>query len=248
MVVARLTAAGALDATYGGLGYRAANLDGASPSVYEVDARRLRVDADGTALVLSTVKSATGPATHLVGLARLTPAGALDAAFGTGGTRTQDVSPSHVTDMTSLVTLPDGFVVGGAMAVGSTTQFALAGYKDGTPTPLTPSTRRRNLVVGTGGAGPHRRAGRHAAGPPARGRHQPDAERAEPQRDRPPRRRRPRPAGRRASSPGSRPCPAARSGPARPSASTRPARPTPTARSPSTSGTSTVTAPTSAPA
>ena len=51
----------------------AANLNGASPSVYEVDARRLRVDADGTALVLSTVKSATGPATHLVGLARLTP-------------------------------------------------------------------------------------------------------------------------------------------------------------------------------
>ncbi len=146
MVVARVTSAGALDATYGGLGYRTANLDGASPSVYEVEARRLRVDADGTALVLSTVKSATGPATHLVGLARLTPAGALDASFGTGGTRTQDVSPSHVTDMTSLVTLPDGFVVGGAMAVGSTTQFGLAMYKeDGT------ATGAANLVVGTGG-------------------------------------------------------------------------------------------------
>ena len=138
MVVARVTSAGALDPTYGGLGYRTANLDGASPSVYEVEARRLRVDADGTALVLSTVKSATGPATHLVGLARLTPAGALDASFGTGGTRTQDVSPSHITDMTSLVTLPDGFVVGGAMAVGSTTQFGLADVQGGRHPPPAP--------------------------------------------------------------------------------------------------------------
>lgn len=157
MVVARLTAAGALDPSYGNAGYAVADLNGASPSVYEVHARRLRVAADGTALVLSTVTSATGPTSHLIGLARLTPAGTLDATFGTAGTRTQDVSPSHITDMTTLATIPGGFVAGGAMAVGSTTQFALAGYReDGSPdTTLNPANttaaNAANLVVGTGG-------------------------------------------------------------------------------------------------
>ncbi|MDA0184515.1 PKD domain-containing protein [Solirubrobacter phytolaccae] len=157
MAVARFTTAGALDTTYGTTGYAVGDLNGASPTVYEVDGRRLRVDADGTALVVSTVKSATGPASHLIGLARLTPAGALDGTFGTAGTRTQDVSPSHVSDATSLVTTPAGFVVGGFMAVGSTTQFALAGYKeDGSPdTTLNPANvtaaNAANLQVGTGG-------------------------------------------------------------------------------------------------
>ena len=122
-VVARSTAAGALDASYGTSGYRAADLNGATASVYEVAVRRLRVDASGTALVVATVKSATGPASHLLGLARLTPAGALDAPFGTAGTRTQDISPSHVFDAEAPAHCPGGFVVGGGMGVGSTTQF-----------------------------------------------------------------------------------------------------------------------------
>jgi uncharacterized delta-60 repeat protein len=157
MTVARLTTAGALDATYGTGGYAVADLNGASPAVYEVAGRRLRVDSNGTALVVSTVKSATGPASHLIGLARLAPGGTLDTTFGTAGTRTQDVSPSHVTEATSLVTTPSGFVVGGLMAVGSTTQFALAGYKeDGSPdTTLNPANttaaNAANLQVGTGG-------------------------------------------------------------------------------------------------
>ena len=88
------------------------------------------------------------------------------------------------------------------MAVGSTTQFALAGYhEDGSPdTTLNPANttaaNAANLSGRHGRAGPDRRARRHAAGPPARGGLEPDAERAEPQRDRPPRRRRPRAAGR----------------------------------------------------
>ena len=158
LAVARLTTAGALDLTYGsGTGFTAADLNGAAGATHDVDGQALRVDAGGTALVLGTVKSTSGPATHLIGLARLTPAGALDAAFGNAGTRTQDVSPSHVTDATSLVTLPGGFVVGGSMAVGSTTQFALAGYhEDGSPdTTLNPANttaaNAANLVVGTGG-------------------------------------------------------------------------------------------------
>ena len=59
--------------------------------------------------------------------------------------------------MTSLLTTPAGIVVGGGMAVGSTTQFALAGYhEDGSPdTTLNPANttaaNANNLVVGTGG-------------------------------------------------------------------------------------------------
>ena len=158
LVVARLTPAGALDATYGAAGFTVADLNGASPTVYDVDARRLRVDTAGAALVVAAVKSATGPSSHLIGLARLTPAGVLDTTFGTAGTRTQDVSPSHVTDPAALASLPGGgFVVGGSMAVGATTQFALAGYhEDGSPdTTLNPgnvtAANAANLQVGTGG-------------------------------------------------------------------------------------------------
>ncbi|RKQ87238.1 putative delta-60 repeat protein [Solirubrobacter pauli] len=156
LAVARFTAAGALDTTYGTSGYAAADLNGASSAVYEVTGRRLRVDNAGTALVLAAVKSATGPTSQLIGLARLTPAGALDGSFGTGGTRTQDVSPSHVMDPAALVTIPGGFVVGGAMTVGSTTQFGLAGYlEDGSPdqtlNPGGATKNAANLQVGTGG-------------------------------------------------------------------------------------------------
>jgi uncharacterized delta-60 repeat protein len=160
MVVARVTTAGALDTTYGAgnAGYAVANLNGAAAATYEVDARRRRVDTDGTALVVSTVKSGTGPASHLIGLARLTPGGVLDTTFGTAGTRTQDVSPSHITDPAALVSLPDGgFIVGGTIGVGSTSQFGVAGYHaDGSPdTSLNPANttaaNAANLQVGTGG-------------------------------------------------------------------------------------------------
>ena len=188
LVVARLTTAGALDTTYGAAPpvTRSPTSTAPRPPSMTSTARRLRVDATGTALVVATVKSTSGPATHLIGLARLTPAGALDAAFGTAGTRTQDVSPSHITDAAALVTLPGGgFVVGGAMGVGSTSQFGLAGYhEDGSPdTTLNPANvdrRQRGEPAGRHGRHrPHLRARRHPAGPPARRGRQPDAERAE---------------------------------------------------------------------
>ena len=203
MVVARLTTAGTLDPAYNTSGYAAADLNGASAGTYEVAAQRLRVEPTASRLVASTVQSATGPVSHLIGLARLTPAGILETRFGTAGTRTQDVSPSHVTDTTSLVTLPSGFVVGGAMTVGSTTQWALAGYhEDGSPDNTlnpanTTAANAANLVVGTGGPDKLAALAVTPAGSPAGGGNQPDAERAEPQRDRPPRRRRPLPAGER---------------------------------------------------
>ncbi|MDA0165226.1 PKD domain-containing protein [Solirubrobacter ginsenosidimutans] len=160
LFVARLTTAGVLDPAYGAgaAGYAVTDLNGASATVYEVEGRRLRVDAGGTALAVATVKSATGAATHLVGLARFTSAGVLDASFGTAGTRTQDVSPSHIFDAAALVSLPDGgFVVGGGTGVGANTQFGLAGYHaDGSPdTTLNPANataaNAANLQVGTGG-------------------------------------------------------------------------------------------------
>jgi uncharacterized delta-60 repeat protein len=136
LVVARFAAAdGALDATYGSghPGYTTPDLAGAPAATYDVEGRRLRLAPDGRALVAATVR-ATGAGAHLVGLARLTPNGAPDPAFGTGGTATQDVSPSHVTDVADLAVTPGGFTVAGRMTVGATTQVALAGFHDdGTP-------------------------------------------------------------------------------------------------------------------
>ena len=150
-------------------------------------ARRLRVDADGTALVLSTVKSATGPATHLVGLARLTPgrragrvvrhrrhahAGRLPLA------RHRHDEPRDAPGRLRR-RRRDGRRLHHPVRAGDV-QGGRHRHRR-----REPGRRHRR-------PGPDRRAGRHAAGPPARGRHQPDAERAEPERDRPPRRRRPR--------------------------------------------------------
>jgi uncharacterized delta-60 repeat protein len=136
LVVARHAAAdGALDTTYGSghPGYTTLDLTGAPAATYDVEGRRLRLAPDGRALVAATVR-ATGAGAHLVGLARLTPNGAPDPAFGSGGTATQDVSPSHVTDVADLAVTPGGFTVAGRMAVGATTQVALAGFHDdGTP-------------------------------------------------------------------------------------------------------------------
>jgi hypothetical protein len=110
------------------------------------------------ALAVATVKSATGATSHLVGLARFTPAGALDATFGTAGTRTQDISPSHVFDAAALASLPGGgFVVGGGMGIGANTQFGPRRLSrrrqprhDAQPANAT-AHNAANLQVGTGG-------------------------------------------------------------------------------------------------
>jgi uncharacterized delta-60 repeat protein len=160
LAVARMAADGTTDATYGAAGhpgYATPDLDGASPATYDVEGRRIRLSADGHALVAATVRAA-GAGAHLVGLAQLTPNGAPDPGFGTAGTATQDVSPSHVTDLADLGPLPGGgFAVAGRMTVGSTTQIAVAGFHgDGSPdTSLNPghgaTSNAANLMVGDGG-------------------------------------------------------------------------------------------------
>ncbi len=202
MVVARLTTAGVLDTTYG---THAATRSPTSTAPPRPPTRSppsaCASTPNGTALVVSTVQARPALAPD-----RPRPPHArrrLDA-LRHAGTRTQDVSPSHITDATSLVDAAGAASSSAAPWPSAPPRSsALAGYhEDGIARhhaqprqhdrrqrgqPRRRHRRRR----------PHRRARRHPAGPPARGGHQPDAERAEPQRDRPPRRRRPRPAGQR---------------------------------------------------
>jgi uncharacterized delta-60 repeat protein len=159
LVVARLTAQGVLDATYGvhDAGYASADLSGAPAASYDVDGRRIALSPDGHALIAATAHAAPGT-THLVGLARFAADGTPDAGFGAGGTATQDISPSHVADLADLAPLPGGgFAVTGRMTVGPAGQVAVAGYHaDGTPdATLNPGhgalSNTTNIVVGDGG-------------------------------------------------------------------------------------------------
>ena len=81
---ARLTATGQLDATYGTGGFVGIAFDrgGANADV----ANALRLDAAGNALVAGSVELGGGDFDF--GLARVTPAGALDASFGRAGLTT----------------------------------------------------------------------------------------------------------------------------------------------------------------
>jgi uncharacterized delta-60 repeat protein len=140
LVAARYSAAGTLDTTYGTTtGFTATDLDGADPATYDVEARRLRLAADGTATIAATVV-AQGVAHH-VGVARLSPDGAVVR------TTTQDPSPSHITDIEDLVVAPTGaLTLVGRMSVASTQQVAVVTYNnDLTAGPV------RNLTVSDGG-------------------------------------------------------------------------------------------------
>jgi uncharacterized delta-60 repeat protein len=137
LVVARLAAAdGATDTTYGTNGFTATDLDGAAATTYDVEGRRLRLAADGRATVAATVTGAG--ANHLVGLARLTPNGAVEK------TTTQDASPSHITDVEDLLVSPatGALTLAGRMTVGSTQQVAIVTYKSD----LTPDAVR-NITI-----------------------------------------------------------------------------------------------------
>lgn len=140
LAVARYTAAGALDTTYGTAGFTATDLSGADPATYDVEGRRLRLAADGTATVAATVV-AQGVAHH-VGVARLSPGGAVVK------TTTQDPSPSHIADIEDLVVAPGtgALTLAGRMSVAATQQVAIVTYGDDlTAGPV------RNIAVSDGG-------------------------------------------------------------------------------------------------
>jgi uncharacterized delta-60 repeat protein len=144
LTVARYTAAGTLDTSYGTggtpTGFTATDLDGAAPATYDVEGRRLRLAADGTATVAATVV-AQGVAHH-VGVARLSPNGAVLK------TTTQDPSPSHITDIEDLVVAPTtgALTLAGRMSVAATQQVAVVTYGDD----LTAGAVR-NIAVSDGG-------------------------------------------------------------------------------------------------
>jgi uncharacterized delta-60 repeat protein len=144
LVVVRYTAAGTLDNTYGTggtpTGFATTDLDGAAPATYDVEGRRLRLAADGTATVAATVV-AQGVAHH-VGVARVSPNGAVLK------TTTQDPSPSHITDIEDLVVAPatGTLTLVGRISVASTQQVAVVTYGDD----LTAGTAR-NIPVSDGG-------------------------------------------------------------------------------------------------
>ncbi|HEY4096352.1 MAG TPA: PKD domain-containing protein, partial [Baekduia sp.] len=156
VTVARLTPDGAMDTTYGTTtpGYVAADTVGIDPAIYDVEGRRVSLSADGHATIATTV-SDPHDGNHLLGLARMTPGGALDTSFGTGGTATQDLSPSHLADLVDMSPLPGGgFAVAGRITVGPAVQVAIAGYHaDGSPDlTLNPghgdTSNATNLTVG----------------------------------------------------------------------------------------------------
>jgi uncharacterized delta-60 repeat protein len=158
LAAARFTATGALDTTYGSghPGYTTPDLAGAAPATYDVEGRRLLLAADGRATIAATVTGAG--ANHRAGLARLSPDGVPDPAFGSGGTATQDASPSHITDVEDLAVASDGgLTLAGRMTVGTTQQVALLGFRaDGTPdTALAPghvpTTNATNFTIGDAG-------------------------------------------------------------------------------------------------
>jgi uncharacterized delta-60 repeat protein len=143
LTVARYSAAGTLDTSYGTgatpTGFTATDLDGAAPATYDVEGRRLRLAAGGTATVAATVV-AQGVAHH-VGVARLSPDGAVVT------TTTQDPSPSHITDIEDLVVAPTGaLTLVGRMSVASTQQVAVVTYNND----LT-ADAARNIAVSDGG-------------------------------------------------------------------------------------------------
>lgn len=153
LAMARFGAAnGAADVTYAAgatAGYATTDLAGAAAATYDVEGRRLRLAADGTATVAASVRGAG--ANHLVGLARFTPDGAVLA------TTSQDVSPSHITDVEDLAVAADGHLtLAGRMTVGATQQVALVAYNndlspDTTRSPgHVPTANATNLTIGDG--------------------------------------------------------------------------------------------------
>jgi uncharacterized delta-60 repeat protein len=159
LAVARFTAAGVLDTTYGSghPGYTTPDLDGAAPATYDVEGRRLVLGAGGVATVAATVVGAG--ADHRAGLARFSADGVPDAAFGaaSSGTTTQDASPSHITDVEDLAVAPGGDItLAGRMTVGATQQVALLAFHgDGTPDALAPghvpTSNATNIAIGDAG-------------------------------------------------------------------------------------------------
>ena len=118
-MIARYTAAGQLDASFGA-GGKVTGLLGSTIGA----ARAVKIAADGS-IVLA------GHGGHDFALCRLTSAGALDPTFGSGGRVITAVSPSNWDEAQALTLQTDGKIVVAGWAYeqsGSSGNFALARY------------------------------------------------------------------------------------------------------------------------
>ncbi len=123
--LARYNTNGALDSTFGTGGKVLTTVPGFSGYVADV-----QVEADGKLLVLSSDLGFSAGGNHF-SLARLTPDGALDGTFGTGGAVLSDFGGSTTTAI-ALALAPSGsIVVAGSSGQPSTgTVFAVARFKN----------------------------------------------------------------------------------------------------------------------
>jgi uncharacterized delta-60 repeat protein len=111
MAVARFTAAGALDASFGGNGF---TLGGASPYGYGLS---VATWADGSVLSGGIAGDTAAASTYRFGELRLTPSGLPDGSFGAGGAAQQRIGSSS-SFANAIVPLPGGaWMAAGAATV-----------------------------------------------------------------------------------------------------------------------------------
>ncbi len=117
LALARYLADGSLDASFGSGG----TVTTAIGTGAAVDGVALQSDGK----IVAAGFSYNGSARYFT-LARYTPAGSLDASFGSGGTVTTPIGPTAAASSVALQ--PDGKIVAAGVAYGSPDQFALARY------------------------------------------------------------------------------------------------------------------------
>ena len=123
VVVARLTAAGSLDTTFGGgKGYVQPGLGSASTQ----DGANIALQPDGKIVVVGSVVSG---ASTLLAVARLQPLdGSLDSTFGTSGLATTGLSGSPLVHGTGAVILGSTGQIAVSAWAGSSSNFTLVRY------------------------------------------------------------------------------------------------------------------------
>ncbi|MBI5543314.1 MAG: hypothetical protein HY901_05460, partial [Deltaproteobacteria bacterium] len=116
--LARYTAAGVLDATFGTAGK--VTVDFGAPAA----AYALAVQSDGKILLAGEATSYTGGQHLVAALVRLLPSGVLDTSFGSGGKATFDLGTTADYSVAGLVIQADGsYVLGGSVDEGAGSDF-----------------------------------------------------------------------------------------------------------------------------
>lgn len=155
LALVRYTSTGALDTTFGNGGAVLTQLTNAYGATTAISALALAPDGRMVVAGSAGVGGAgnSGSQSAFV-LARYTPAGVLDATFGTGGVVVSQLGSAGNSGASSLLLRPNGEIVAGGLASDNgQTKFALAAYNAaGVPDPAFGSGGRTLLSVGDGGS------------------------------------------------------------------------------------------------